>query len=68
MNLYLVKRTNPVGYDEFDSAVIAEESASKARSVFQQLEWADDKYLVVSLIGYSSTEEYGVILGSFNAG
>lgn len=33
MNLYLVQRTDPIGYDEYDSFVCAAESEEQARKM-----------------------------------
>jgi hypothetical protein len=69
MKIYHVKRTDKVGYDEYDSC------PKQARNMYPdespEYTWVTEKLqdLEVTLIGY--TEKYKepcVILGSFNAG
>jgi hypothetical protein len=75
MNLYLLTRTDNVGYDEFDSFVIAANTEEEALALKRPEPddnyptWAQDKDVEVKLIG--TTTEYTEptdILGSFNAG
>lgn len=72
MNLYRVERTDRVGYDEYDSVVVAAESEDEARTI-QPSEyggaWAPPDALDVDLIGIAKEgTERGVILASFGAG
>ncbi len=71
MNLYLVSRTDSVGYDEFDSMVVAAETPSKAvrmkpASYYGKLSTPDN--LKVKLVGTTTGKRPTVILASFNAG
>ena len=63
MKLYLIQRTDAIGYDEYDGAVVAakDEDAAKALCPFSTV------YSVTRRIG-STREKAGVILASFNAG
>lgn len=68
MNLYLIERTDEVGYDEFDSYVIAADDERQAVSLCKW-EAIPDQPLIVSMIGTAIFGTLpGVILGSFNAG
>ena len=68
MNLYLVERTDPIGYDAFESFVVVSESEEKAR-LYQPKEYAtyldteefhgwtnDSESLKVTLIGIALSE------------
>ncbi len=73
MNLYLISRTDEVGYDEYDSAVVIAESMAEARKIHpgfgDSSTWVAPKTLRVKLIGLSRTSKAGtVICASFNAG
>jgi len=75
MNLYLVSRTDQVGYDEYDAFVVAARDPIDAKLFLAQKYKPDDGYsswshkTEVELIGvnnqYTKPTE---ILGSFNAG
>lgn len=82
MNLYLVSRTDEVDYDEFDSFVIATNTAEEARSTLPK--WSDDpewrcsveygwtmpEHVQVRFIGvaHQGIEHGEIICASFNAG
>ena len=78
-NLYLVERTDEVGYDEYDSFVVCAESEEQARSTHPDINnnndctWinnADSTYISCTYIGVASdhVELNEVIISSFNAG
>lgn len=50
MNLYLVKRTDEIGYDEYDAFVCAAESAEQARSMPPVDEWLTGELLSSNII------------------
>ena len=65
MNLYLIDRTDDVGYDEFDSAIIAEDSPELAMKLAPfNVEEATCKLIGKAAKGIAA----GMVLGSFNAG
>jgi hypothetical protein len=75
MNIYLLERTDSVGYDEFDSFVVVAPDAELARKLLHEHSdgdygvWAKDELVTATKIGTS--DEYAEpieILGSFNAG
>lgn len=65
MNIYLIRRTDDVGYDEFDAVVMTGNSAEEAEraSIF-----AGYKGLETTLVGTGDYDAPTLILGSFNAG
>lgn len=67
MNLYLVKRTDDIGYDEYDSVVVSAVSECAAKYEATEL-WSKHDPVTVELIGMSISQEAGVIHSSFNAG
>lgn len=68
MFLFEVKRTDRIYYDEYDSAIIACNTVAEAKSLFPEIS-VDKETLLVSKIGVAVEEiEYGIVLGSFNAG
>jgi hypothetical protein len=74
MNLYLVKRTDGIGYDEYDAMIVAARNENEARTV-DPAEWGwgcgvDSATLEVQRIGTAArgTANRTVILSSFNAG
>lgn len=82
MNLYLLTQGEEIGYDTYDSVVVAAKSEDEARKIHPN-EWLDDpwnrKYgvdwcrtpegVTVKLIGEAvKGTQSGVILSSFNAG
>lgn len=76
MYLYLIERTDPVGYDEYDSFVVCAETVDDARKCIKP-EWSADRIEVfqseehtrwIRLGEADSSTKEGVILGSFNAG
>ena len=77
MNLYLVSRTDRVGYDEYDSMVVAAESEDAARLMKPANEmapysgqgWTDNpEALTVELISTSLDSTPRVVITSYNAG
>ena len=79
MKLYLISQDKNEGYDTYDSAVVAAESAKEARSISPAgyslsefsggiLEvWAPIEDVVVKYIGETELPK-GIVLASFNAG
>lgn len=74
MNIYLVERTDSVGYDEYDSFVVVaeteEEALNTTPSDYVTLDsWVGSiQDLKVTLVGRFIGNVRGVILASFNAG
>ena len=80
MNLYYVRQTTPVGYDEYDSSVVCApdvETAIKLHpgnhywdwSVKKYVSYEDSSHFEVKLIGTAAKGmEEGVVCSSFNAG
>jgi len=80
MNIYLIKRTDRWGYDNYDSVVVAAESAEEAVKINPDIEgwdceagfssWAASPDLVqATLLGTAAPDtESGIILASFNGG
>jgi len=74
MNLYLIERTDRVGYDEYDSIVVAAENEEEALEMGPNWPdkdyggcWASKEKLIIELIG-TTTRDRDVIITSFNAG
>ena len=73
--LYLLKRMDSVGYDEYDGFVVAADTETEARD-FAAKESADEGAGVwnsqldcsCTLLALSSKHSKGIVLGSFNAG
>lgn len=65
MKLYLVKRTDRVDYDEYDSFVVRAEDEESAYKVCDYYH-CDKKHATVTEVNTSG--EAMIILGSFNAG
>lgn len=76
MNLYLVSRTDRVGYDEYDSMVVAAENEDDARLMkpynadgYDWQDWTDHpETLTVELIGTALDNTSRVVITSYNAG
>jgi hypothetical protein len=79
MNLYLISQTENIGYDVYDSAIVAAESEEKAKLINPDKyndftstysSWCSSADLVkVTYIGIAAEGiTTGVILASFNAG
>jgi len=69
MNLYLLKRSDHVGYDETAEMVVAAESAAKARTVASgntadenPAVWLDSAKSTVRIIGTAKTTVAGVVI------
>lgn len=68
LNLYLIERTDEIGYDEFDAHVIAAPCEEDALSM-ARWDAAIDSDPTCRLIGIAlNGVEPGIVLGSFNAG
>jgi hypothetical protein len=73
MNLYLLKRDDHVGYDEYSGHVIAAPQPYEARVAAAKVS-ADEGYAVwihfatLTLIATDHAGEPGIVLSSFNAG
>lgn len=81
LKLYLVSRTDKIGYDEYDSFIIAAESRIEARAVHPDgrngwndaygtwIPITDILSLEVRYLGTAGAKiEWGVVMSSFNAG
>lgn len=72
MNLYLLSRTDQVGYDEYDAFVVAANDELEAKLFLAQKYDSDDEWsdkVEVKAIGITGKyTEPTEILGSFNAG
>lgn len=70
--LFLLKRIDGVGYDEYDSMLISEVSEYKARRLACENcadeggIWADEAIVTCEVI--TPATNYGIIINSFNAG
>lgn len=68
LNLYLIERTDEVGYDEYDSHVVAEETPRLALLACRW-EAVPDSVPSVRLIGRTvSNANAGIVHSSFRAG
>lgn len=73
MNLYLLERTDSVGYDEFDSIIVAAPSEAAARVIRPAGGWVDTMCnedgvtLRITLVGTTQMPS-GIVHTSFNAG
>ena len=72
MNIYLVEIADEalLNYDGYDAWVVVSDTEDTA---FEWCTWADTKVegiedVKITLIGKSTSDEPGAILGSFNAG
>lgn len=77
MNLYLLTQNRIIGYDTYDSCVVAAKNEETARNINPDGKWGDKysswclspDYVDVKLIGKAVTgTEPGVVCASFNAG
>lgn len=76
MKLYLLKRTDGTGYDEYYAYVIAAENETQAREIAAgnaadegEAVWHSQLDCSVTLLALNSTRrEAGIVLDSFNAG
>ena len=70
MNIYLLKRTDEVDYDEYDSAVIVAESPEEAQKIMYDAHhgyegWPTEDYVVITEV---DSAVKGPVCESFNAG
>lgn len=71
MKIYLLNRTDDIGYDEYDSKIVVAETARRARKLANEhvgnegTVWQNTE--IVTCRQVSTTEE-GEVLASFNAG
>ena len=69
MNIYVVSRTDRIGWDEYDSIVVACKSEEEAREFEPGGACWPKEFLTVELIGKTiKGVEPGIILASFHAG
>lgn len=76
--LYLVKRTDAIGYDEYDGAVVAATDPEQAIRIYpgafddeesiRDEPWHDPEHLEVECLAPTDKEPGTIILSSFNAG
>ena len=64
--LWLITRTDEVGYDEYDSCVVAAKCEQNARDLAYQL-WKDSSTVSVHAVG-TTTLPSGIVHKSFCAG
>jgi len=71
MNIYLIKRNDDVGYDEYDSAVVIAETPDQAlviaKSIYGTSQWNGWKNWDVS-VTLVDTSKAKLLLSSYNAG
>lgn len=71
-NIYLLRRKDAIGYDEYDAKVIRANSTKRAREIAcedtgdEGSIWMDDKLVTCEVVVAEGPE--GEILSSFNAG
>jgi hypothetical protein len=68
MFLYIVSRTDQVGYDEYDSYVVAAANQDQAVALTGFNTHQARYYPEVQLIGTSNEDRSGILHSSFNAG
>lgn len=70
MPLFILKRTDAVGWDEYDSYVVRAKNEAEARKITKEdayeSSWAEDKDVTCERLSVRGKSE--AILGSFNAG
>jgi len=64
MNLYLIKRTDEVDYDEYDAAVMRAPNPERAKEISPVSIYPTE----MELLAENVTGDEGIVLGSFNAG
>ena len=71
MDIYLIKRNDSVGWDEYDSAIVIAESPEQAltiaKSIYGTSYWNGWKDWDVS-VTLVDTSKARILLGSYNAG
>lgn len=74
MHIYLIERTDRVGYDEYDSAVVVAQSEEQALELLKKKHpndyttyhcWGDFKSVIIRELSLTAP---AIILESFNAG
>ena len=79
MNLYLIDRSDPTDWDEWDGAVVAAKNEDEARATHPGSypdwdgkgggSWVNKEHVVVTYLGEAKPNtKSGVILSSFRAG
>ncbi len=69
MKLWIIERTDSVGYDEYDSIVVAADSEDDALRIEPKGGWASVDHLTARCIGEAMPYvSRGVVHASFNAG
>lgn len=70
--LYLLKRINRLGYDEYDGFLISADSESEARSLCKYADegdiWGDSSEVSCKEVAPYTEEPKGIVLERFNAG
>jgi hypothetical protein len=66
-SLWLAKRTDEVGYDEYDSCIVAAANEDIARAQASTM-WASSSTFTCKVIGTTETEPTGIVHSSFCAG
>jgi hypothetical protein len=82
LNLYLLTRPDPAGYDEYQGAVVAARSADAASRIHPREgatgewwahppyveEWDEPEKIIIEYLGKANQKHPGLILAAFNAG
>lgn len=75
MKLWLLNRTDSIGYDEYTGYVIASETENEARLIAAQNHadeggevWEGQLTCTVECIALETNQGVGIVLESFNAG
>ena len=72
MNIYTLKRTDVIGWDEYEGFVVKADSEERALEIIKEetrrdFDFYKDK-LKINLVGYTIDSEECILLESFNAG
>lgn len=75
MKLYLLRRMDSVGYDEYIGFVVSADNETEAREIASEQfadegkdKWHSQLDVSATLIALNSTQPKGIVLESFNAG
>ena len=67
MNIYLVERTDDVGYDEYDAFVVSAKDENEALVTIGGKQFFKEN-TEFKIVGTTTSKISEIILGSFNAG
>ena len=68
LKLYLLTRTDDLGYDEFDEQLIRAEDQAQARSLVHYADEGKDAWETAEITEITDDGPVGVIIASFRAG